>query len=616
MAKHALTAILIFVSAFPATARAAISEREFKTLLIFFEDKVVVSATRYEKRASKTAENVVVVTAEEIERMNAHTLADVLNTVPGVQVAEVGGLGIPPTYGILGSETRHVLVLIDGVDVRTLSDGVADTGAIPVQNIERIEIIKGPASSTWGSSLGGVIDIITKTPGETADGMFSASYGERDTSDLRAEASGRRGRVGYYLNANSLHTNGFSPGRQYSNNTFYGKLGVELSSDTDLRASLSYGDGDRGFGEFEALGLAALNYFEHVFSSVTLGTRLSKDSELSFSARALSQDISTELSALGTADLLATSSFGDDLYGASAKFVHRAGAHSLVAGADYEYSTLRAETIEDGKKSLEKWAVFLNDSVDMDGWALTPGLRYDYTSTNGEFLSPSLGLTYSPARGWTIRAYVARGFNIPTLGFTFASSTFFVPNPGLDMEKVWSYQAGVETSALGPLKLKANVFRHDVEDAITPEPMGKQFTYVNRDEVRRQGFEVVAGASPMRDMTVTIGYVFVDAEDQRTGETIRNVPRYTWDVALAYVLDGFKADLRGRYIWWNTEKDLQARYDDFLWDASVMKTLYKESLYKVEGFVTAHNILNGARYNDGRFQNPSRWVEAGLRLRY
>jgi vitamin B12 transporter len=165
-------------------------------LLMYFkeEELVVESPTRGPKSITQVAENITVVTADDIKIMNAHTLAEVLNTVTGVQVLLTGAPGSSAAAYIQGSEQRHVSVFMDGIPLNNLSDNVTDVGSIPVQNIEKIEIIKGPASSAWGSALGGVINIITKSGNEEGShGVASASGGERNTSDLRIETSGKQG---------------------------------------------------------------------------------------------------------------------------------------------------------------------------------------------------------------------------------------------------------------------------------------------------------------------------------------------------------------------------------------------------------------------------------------
>ena len=140
--------------------------------MYFDEDELfVVSTTRSLKSITRIAENVEVVTTEDIELMNAHTVADVLNTVTGVQVQTNGGTGAFSFVNIQGSDQRHVAVFMDGVLLNVFTDNIADIAMIPVQIVEKIEIIKGPASSAWGSSLGGVVNIITKA------GSFGKSGG-------------------------------------------------------------------------------------------------------------------------------------------------------------------------------------------------------------------------------------------------------------------------------------------------------------------------------------------------------------------------------------------------------------------------------------------------------
>lgn len=184
---------------------------DMKVLEMFYEDKeLVVTPSRDPKPISQVAENIDIITAREIEAIGAHTLADVLLHVPGVQIDLRGGPGVPANAFIQGSEARHVLVVIDGVTFNTLSDNVADIALIPVQLIQRVEIIKGPASSAWGSSLGGVINVITRNPDDSRwmKGFLSASVGERTTGDFRGEMTGTTTPFSYYLFAGGLTSDG------------------------------------------------------------------------------------------------------------------------------------------------------------------------------------------------------------------------------------------------------------------------------------------------------------------------------------------------------------------------------------------------------------------------
>ncbi|MEW6602623.1 MAG: TonB-dependent receptor plug domain-containing protein, partial [Nitrospirota bacterium] len=198
------TLIILSSTLFSPAAASAQTEEEMKMLQMYFrEDELVVSPTRTLKPISKVAENISVVTAEDIEAMNAHTVIEVLGRVPGVFIdLHTYDFGSDGDIYIQGSEGRHVLVLVDGLPWNFTGGGAAVTQTIPVRIIKRIEIIRGPASSSWGSALGGVINIITKDTknSDGISGTVSASVGERDTHDVSAEVTSNPG-IGYYLYA-------------------------------------------------------------------------------------------------------------------------------------------------------------------------------------------------------------------------------------------------------------------------------------------------------------------------------------------------------------------------------------------------------------------------------
>ncbi|HWI41224.1 MAG TPA: TonB-dependent receptor plug domain-containing protein, partial [Verrucomicrobiae bacterium] len=188
--RRAILALLLLL--FPCgTALGSDEDRE--TLELFYDSaSTASSATRKPVPVSQIAENLTVVTAEAIRAINAHTAADVLRHVPGVQIDDIRSPGSLTSYGVQGASFRHVMVLLDGISFSNLSDNFADLGAVPADIIERVEIIKGSGSSSWGSALGGVINIILKRPPteEEHTTEIAASAGQRSTSALRGETAG------------------------------------------------------------------------------------------------------------------------------------------------------------------------------------------------------------------------------------------------------------------------------------------------------------------------------------------------------------------------------------------------------------------------------------------
>jgi vitamin B12 transporter len=614
-----LSIFLIFQS--PALAISLREELEILDMYYDAKDLVVETPTREKKPLSQTAENVTVITAEEIQAINAHTLTDVLYHVPGVQINLRGGPGSVNMPFIQGSDLRHVLVMIDGVEMNNLLSFGVDIGAMTVQNIEKIEIIKGPASSAWGSSLGGVINIITKESKGSMPlrGELSGSYGEANTGDFRAEASGLLNNMDYYLNYTKLRTDGLTANTPHDSDHLYAKVRWQLTDRANLLLTLGYSDGDVGEGEYPAYDLIFHNNFYNIFSTLAFEAGLWEGADLSLSIRTREDKFAAMDYQKSTGTEVQRVISYEDNYGGSAKLSWKKDIHSLVAGVDFDNGLLTSNVFTEGNShTLEKYAFFANDTLQFGQFTLTPGFRYDHTSTNGSFLSPSVGLTYQPWERLLFRSYIARGFNIPGLFDTFGTGGFSLANPSLGMEKVWSYQVGAETTAVPFFWLKAGLFRHDIRDALAVETISEtQFTWVNKGRQRRQGFEAEAKTVSFWDTSLFGGFVLTDVKDRDTMSYIEATPRYTADIGLQYDdRKTFLGTLMGHYVWWNPHRSLKGNYDSIIWDLHLSKKVYQRTLTSVEVFLSGRNLFNSSQYLYEIFKNPGRWVEGGVRVKF
>ena len=608
--------LLIAIMLSPVSLASAITQEEKTFLAMYFseEELRIVSTTRSLKSVTRIAENVTVITAEDIELMNAHTVSDVLFWVNGVQVYQQGGMGSVSAASIQGSAVigGHVAVFMDGIRLNNLSNNVADLGILPVQFIEKIEIIKGPASSAWGPSLGGVINIITKSPGdrETAGGMVSVNLGEQSSGDFRSELYGRKGNFGYYLQGGWLQSDGLPgtvPNNEFSGGNFYSKLTYDFSKDTSLLFTLFYGNDSRGLFTFSGsdFSFSRDDRNKQFLSSLSLNTALNNELNLSLSLHARNHkvDYSTQISSMGEV-FKEKPEFKDRTVGGSIKLTYTHGVHSIVAGSDYDTGTYKSTENSGFKERLRQLAFFVNDTISLGKLAITPGLRYDIQDPFDDFVSPSLGITYQLFNNTLLRGYIARGFHNPGL-------ENFSRNPDIDIEKVWSYQIGAETTALKYLWLKVALFRNDIKDpvdAINIENGGKQ---------RRQGFEIEFKTVPFYHFTLYGGAMFVDTEDITTDETVRDVPRYTYDLGVKYDDEkSFKALLTGHYIWWNSSEFMGGKYNSFVFDMSAAKSIFKQGSRSLEIFFAGHNIFNATQRRDSLFPNPQRWIEGGIRYKF
>ncbi len=590
----------LFFFAFTRSPAQAAFDLDLQTLGMYYEAKdLVVSATRNPKPLSQAAENITVITAAEIEMMGAHTLVDVLANVPGIQASDMGGAGLFNEFSIQGANVNHILVLLDGVTLNLTATPFVDISGIPLQNIERIEIIKGPGSSSWGAALGAVVNVVTKSPPEErkAGGTISFSGGEKNTRDSRGEVSGTVGPLGYYLFAGNLTSQGFRPNTEADQNDFYAKLRWALPAAGTFQLSAAYDRGIAGEGDATQYPFDLSRFRRRYFLlTPSFNYPLNDKIDLDLAFRTTYKKIQ-EFSLIGGPTEDEDREF---TYGGSAKLTWRERFNTLAAGVDYD----RLDVEFYRHFFSDKYGVFLNDTVTLGDVSITLGLRYDRMRPVDDFFSPSLGVAWNPTDKITFRAYGAHGYSLPLLCQGY--------NPNPTQEKVTTVQAGVETTYIPYLWLKTTFFWNQLSDVLAYNPETWQ------PELRKQlkqGVEVEGKSLPLFNTFLTAGYTFIDTKDRETGETLRGVPRQLVKLGLHYDDQrSFRGALIGRYGWLNSPSALNGKYHAMVWDLNLAKKILDTHGTVLELFFNGHNIFNGAQYNRDDRQNARRWVEGGIRL--
>jgi vitamin B12 transporter len=591
---------LLFLASLQGPAIAA-SDEDMQTLGMYYEpNDLVVSATRNPKPLSQAAENITIITAKEIEMMGAHTLVDVLSNVPGIQTTDRGGLGTFDDFYIQGAQASHILLMLDGVAQNQWSDQFFDPIGIPLQNIERIEIVKGPGSSSWGSALGGVVNIITKSPieGKKAAGTLSFSGGERGTRDTRGELTGTIGPLGYYLFAGNITSQGFLRNTASDQNNIYAKLRWDLPTKGSLQFSIAYDRGVEGDGDPDIVGLNRVHR-QHFLSTLSFNHPVNDRIDL---------DLSLRTNFRKTADfsdddptVVTKGRESDD--GGSAKLTWRGRTNTLVAGFDYDHLEIDADPgLVSGVKLLsDKYGVFLNDTLAIGNFSISPGFRYDQMRPMGDFFSPSLGVAWNPTDKITLRAYTARGYSLPTLSIDATQ------------QKVTTVQAGVETTYIPWLWLKTTFFWNQLSNVQNIN------TRTLDNKQRKQGVEVEAKTVPIFNTSISAGYTFIDGENRETGEELIPFPRQLVKLGIHYndVQRSFRGALLGRYTCGNSKWSTNAKSSAMLFDLNLAKKVFTRHDTAVELFFNAHNLFNGAQDTlDNGFKNTRRWVEGGIKFNF
>ncbi len=598
---------------------AATDEAQALFDLYFSDDTTVESATRSPKPLNRVAENVTVIDRDEIEAMNAHSVADILSQVAGVFVSFNGReMDNGSSIVIHGSDYEHVLVYVDGVRWNDAANDFNDTAAIPVRIIDRIEVIKGAASSTWGAAFGGVVNIITKRPGTSARpvGSVHTSLGEDGTRSADGEAAGALGsKVGYYLYAGSQHSDGLVNERFNDRDSLYGKVRFDLPGATTL--TITHG---RSTPRYRGLGEPTWDWVQSQDATInTFSWDGNFSSGAAFHLGYQDLDNSTSATFHSRPDDAPFWDMRTDTvdHGLDGRLSLAFDNQTVVLGGEHHRQSFRdsettlpydAATVYDAF-----WGVYANDTLRLGRWAVIPGLRYDHLSRGDNQLSPSLGVTWNWRPDTMFRALVSRGYRKPPASLTAGDPLLRgAQNPDLEPENVTTYQLGMETTALRYCHLKITTFMDKAGDVWT-DATGPWTNSGNSE--RYAGFEIETETIPFHSLRLRANYTYVHGDyydvrpsDSQEGGTL----------ALIYDdLSTLDARLAGSWVWWNQMNGYPSGlYNAMTWEASVNYHLIRRPAFGIDLFAAAHNLFDGSQYWVALYPNAGRWLEAGVKLRF
>jgi vitamin B12 transporter len=605
-------------------------------------EELVVSATRIATPIDQIGSSLTVITADEIQQLQRRTLPELLQTIPGLSVVQTGGPGGKTSVFTRGSDSNHTKVLIDGVDANDPSqDGVFDFGQVLTSDIERVEVLRGPQSSLYGSdAIGGVISIVTKKGNGPPRFTGSLEGGSFGTFNQTAGLSVSTTRFNYAFNVAHFSVSDtpvtplylLPPGRQriddsYENTTLSTRLGADLTDILGIELVARYTDSSLLFTSDDF----------SVFPSVPAAAQNDQSAHQLFTRGAvhlaLFDGVFKNRFGVGYTYYRTSIQSPDTGFGLPPPNLNRgdrikfdwqgdialAKDQTLLLGLEDQIDRLLESPIS---AENDDWAGYaeIQSQIVHDLYAAA-SIRYDDNDRFGGKTTWRIAPSYLvPKIGTQLKASYGTGFKAPSLTQLFVNfpEFNFFANPNLQPEESEGYDFGFEQPLAGDrVRFGVTYFHNDIQNLIAPNAT---FTSLeNVAEATTYGMETFVSISVTDRFNLRGDYTYTVATDDTTGEELLRRPKNSASLVATWNPTD-KLSMSATVLYVGSQVDgnrdfsiPRLRTDPyFLVNLATSYDLGKG----VALFARVDNLLDRRYENPTGFQRPGFGVFAGLRVTF
>lgn len=531
----------------------------------------MVTANRTPEKQIDANANVSIVTSKEIEQKHYSDVAQAVKNVPGVILSNHGGNSqVYQTNSIYINGSSNVVVLVDGV--RRNINGITGTAAnlgemVSMDSIDHIEVLKGSASTLYGSDAqGGVINIVTKKAKENGvHTTLRTSFGDNDKEKYTLHNEGKEGKVFWNVEAGKELQGDYKDGwgRKVINHLnaehYNVKLGYDLGNDSDVifnyeRYKSDYTRPDYGSNDKAADKGKTDNDYINLQYNAKINERLSNQ----FSVYRTKIDFQDNYNKSGNG-YGQSWTMGMKTIGISDQLTYKLDNQTIIGGIDWykdeitkyhndPFYNASTEQVPDGI-SINNTAVYLQDKIDLtEKWNVTPGIRYDHNSRFGSHTSPSLSIGYKQSETTNYYFSYKEFFVAPNLYQLYSSD---YGNPNLNPEEGYTLEWGINHQFDESLSGSFSIFRQHAKNQIKwlmTDPTTYAGQYSNTGEMDSTGFNITLNKQFNTHWNVGLGYSYLHIN--RAGNANINfdgqLPQSTLDVNVGYTTDTFNISVDGR----------------------------------------------------------------------
>lgn len=603
-------------------------------------DTLLVTPTRTPTPVTEIGSAVSVITGEELRERQINRLEDALNTVPGLSANTPGAIGVPTPVRIRGLAPRNTLVLVDGVEVANPARAQVayEFGNIPVESVERIEVLRGPQSALYGADASaGVINIITRTPTRPLEAHGTLEAGSYGLFRTQAGVGGVQGPLTLSTEASTFRTTGYS--------SFNRKRGGAEAD--DYRSKSLQTKGIVAIGEGSQMFLNGRWVWERTPTDTStadlLDSYIKKQEQYYRAGTDLSLMDGRLLATLAANHTWHHRTFvrealdGDTYDGFKTKLEARAAyrvsnAVTLVAGLETEEERLKQRALNAGggrpalgdiDAKVRTSSAFGEVQVEpLRNLTLTLGGRHDDNQQFGGINTwRGTAAWFVPEWGTKFRSSYGTGFVAPSL---YEQNDPCIGFDGLRPERSVGYDAGIDQTLFQDrLDFSLTLFRIDLRDQIAYGQFralpaacrpffGRIGGYGNRDRVRSEGIELSAFARPLERLTLQGAYTYDRANDLASNTALPDLPAHKASLDLDYrVTDEWR--IGGNVLYQSSQRNRAGRSDAFTVFGLRTDYAVHENLSL---FGRIDNLLNHQYEEIAGFGTPDRSFYAGMRARF
>ncbi|MCP2519099.1 TonB-dependent receptor [Candidatus Aminicenantes bacterium AC-335-A11] len=577
------------------------------------KEKIVVTATKTPHSLKDVPITTVIITREEIEKTNAQTVGDILRWLPGVYI-QTNGFS-RATVKIHGLPSKYTLVLVDGQRLKGRHAESIDLSHIPIDMIDRIEIIKGPSSVLYGSdAVAGVINIITKSAPKKSTFDGYVSYGTGNTVRAMLGYGSQIGKFRYLITGSKNKSNNMGAGYEYDGYNVQGKFEYNFNESNKVTFTTGY---------FNEKG----DYLDDEKFNLILNWRIGIDKVSYLEVKGFHYDSHR----LDARPGRAPRTWDEKTTRAEVQYVRMLGKSNLLTlGLESRYDEIKYTLIE-GKKHQIINSLFAQDEIKLiKPLTLILAFRLDNHDKWGTELVPKAAIFFKLSETTNLRASIGKGFLAPTLSQLYEQQ-YYHPwgggfwlggNPDLKPETSTGYTFDIEHYFTSNFTTRISLFKNNLRNMITSERTdeiidGKPvFRSININKAYSQGIELEVKINLNKAFVGVLGYTFLKTQNISSGKEFPYSPRHTFNFVLNYSNQkiGLNFNILGKYLGkrFTNTSNTQSIDECYLVDIKIIKKIYRDTGF----FIAVDNLFNEKIEKESKYFRQGRTFTAGMRMHF